>query len=121
MNDPQWIHAISDARQINAASLGVGARFEQTVRGPLGRADVVWEITEFVPDQRVACKSVAGDYRFAGGYDVEPAGSGARLTKFASFYRCGMLLAVPRSAGERLIRGQFTRWLITLSELSKRW
>lgn len=120
-NDPQWIDAIGHVRQINEGPIAVGTRFAQTAVGPIGQAEVVWEVVELLKDRKLVGRSVAGSYTFFGGYECEPASAYTRVTKFASFRRTGMLLAVPSSLGELLMRRQFDRWLLALCQLARRW
>jgi polyketide cyclase/dehydrase/lipid transport protein len=61
---------------------GVGATYRQIVAGPGGRridADV--EITEFVPDQRIAFRTTKGPVRPTGSYDLR-AGDGGTVVTF---------------------------------------
>lgn len=121
LNDRQWIDAISDVRQLGDGPVQIGARFEQSAVGPIGKAEVVWEVTELEPPCRFVCRSVSGAYRFTGGYELTPLGSRTRIAKFASFGRTGMLMAVPQSLGQALMRRQFERWLATLAQIASRW
>ena len=67
-NDPRWRKGvISIHRQ---GPLAVGVRYAQQTAGPFGRpiaADI--EVTEYLPDTRVAFQVVAGPVRPVGSYD----------------------------------------------------
>jgi len=59
----------------------VGATYRQIVAGPGGRridADV--EITEFVPDQRIALRATKGPVRPTGSYDLQTRDGGTVVT-----------------------------------------
>jgi uncharacterized membrane protein len=59
---------------------GVGARYRQGVKGPLGRrvaADI--EITELMPNELIAFRAVEGPVRPAGRYELAPADGGTRV------------------------------------------
>ena len=61
---------------------GGGATYRQIVAGPGGRridADV--EITEFIPDQRIAFRTTQGPVRPMGSYDLR-AGEGGTVVTF---------------------------------------
>jgi uncharacterized protein YndB with AHSA1/START domain len=63
------------------AGQGVGTTYRQVVAGPGGRridADV--EITEFVPDQRIAFRTTKGPVRPTGTYDLRARDGGTELT-----------------------------------------
>ena len=76
----QWRHGVLDIRRDSGD--GVGTRYTQGVRGPMGRriaADYV--ITVFEPGRRLEFETVAGPVRPHGRYDLEPAqDGGTRLT-----------------------------------------
>jgi len=60
---------------------GVGTTYRQVVAGPGGRridADV--EITEFVPDQRIAFRTTKGPVRPTGTYDLRARDGSTELT-----------------------------------------
>lgn len=67
-NDPGWRTGVISIRR--DGPLGVGARYQQQTAGPFGRpiaADI--EVTEYVPDTRVAFRAIAGPIRPVGAYD----------------------------------------------------
>jgi uncharacterized protein YndB with AHSA1/START domain len=69
-NDQQWRSGVIEINKTGGQ--GVGATYRQIVRGPGGRridADV--EITELVPDQRIAFKTTKGPVRPTGSYDLQ--------------------------------------------------
>jgi uncharacterized protein YndB with AHSA1/START domain len=79
-NDKQWRGGVIEMTRL--AGQGVGATYRQIVAGPGGRridADV--EITEFVPDQRIAFRTTKGSVRPTGSYDLR-AGDGGTVVTF---------------------------------------
>jgi uncharacterized protein YndB with AHSA1/START domain len=78
-NDKQWRGGIIDMTRTGGQ--GVGATYRQIVAGPGGRridADV--EITEFVPDQRIAFRTTKGPVRPTGSYDLQTRDRGTVVT-----------------------------------------
>jgi predicted protein tyrosine phosphatase len=118
-NDPQWIAPILHSRRLDSGPIQVGSRFEQSAVGPGGRANVIWEITEYTEESRVVGRSISGGYHFVGGYELEKRSTGTLVTKFAWFERSGLLLGVPKIVGNALMRQYFEAWLGTLAR--RRW
>jgi uncharacterized protein YndB with AHSA1/START domain len=88
-NDPRWRGAVLDITRIEGE--GVGARYRQGVRGPMGRrvaADI--EITECTPPRTIGFRGTAGPVRPEGRYELEPVEGGTRV-RFS-------LVAEPRGA-----------------------
>lgn len=78
-NDKQWRGGIIEMTRTGGQ--GVGTRYRQIVAGPGGRridADV--EITEFVPDQRIAFRTTKGPVRPTGSYDLQADNGGTMVT-----------------------------------------
>ena len=79
-NDKQWRGGVIEMTR--SSGQGVGATYRQIVAGPGGRridADV--EITEFVPDQRIAFRTTKGPVRPTGSYELQ-AGEGGTVVTF---------------------------------------
>jgi len=75
----QWRPSVLDIRRESGD--GVGTRYSQGVKGPMGRriaADYV--VTVFERGRRLEFETVAGPVRPRGRYELEPAEGGARLT-----------------------------------------
>jgi uncharacterized protein YndB with AHSA1/START domain len=78
-NDTQWRGGV--IQMTRTSGQGVGTTYRQIVAGPGGRqidADV--EITEFVPDQRIAFRTTKGPVRPTGSYDVQARDGGTMVT-----------------------------------------
>ena len=78
-NDKQWRGGVIEMTRTSGQ--GVGATYRQIVAGPGGRridADV--EITEFVPDRRIAFRTTKGPVRPTGSYDLQADDGGTVVT-----------------------------------------
>ena len=78
-NDPQWRGGV--IQMTRTSGQGVGTTYRQIVAGPGGRridADV--EITEFVPDQRIAFRTTKGPVRPTGSYHLQASNGGTVVT-----------------------------------------
>jgi uncharacterized protein YndB with AHSA1/START domain len=76
----QWRPGVIDIKRVSGNG-SVGTRYAQGVRGPMGRRIAAdYEITVYEPDRRIEFQTVAGPARPHGRYDLEPAGTGTKLT-----------------------------------------
>lgn len=75
----QWRPGVTDIRL--ASGSGLGARYEQGVKGPGGRRIAAdYEITAWDPPRRLAFEATAGPVRPSGEYRLEAVPEGTRLT-----------------------------------------
>ena len=75
----KWRAGVTDIRLKSGS--GLGAIYEQGVKGPFGRrlpAD--YEITAYEPDRLIRFRAIAGPVRPEGSYELEPTDGGTRLT-----------------------------------------
>lgn len=78
---PSWRASVADIKLVGGTAGQVGARYEQGMRGgPGGRIPADYELTEVVPDRRIAFKVVAGPARPEGRYEFAPSEGGTRVT-----------------------------------------
>jgi uncharacterized protein YndB with AHSA1/START domain len=78
-NDKQWRAGVIEITKTRGQ--GVGTTYRQIVRGPGGRRiDADIEITEVVPDQRIAFKTTKGPVRPTGSYDLRASDGGTEVT-----------------------------------------
>lgn len=78
-NDKQWRRGVLEIARTDGE--GVGTRYRQVVSGPGGRRiDADIQITELVPDQRIAFRTTTGPIRPAGSYDLRPIDNGTEVT-----------------------------------------
>jgi uncharacterized protein YndB with AHSA1/START domain len=77
---PQWRPGVLDIRKV-AGDDGVGTRYEQGVKGPMGRRIAAdYEITRFEPNRLMEFRTVTGPARPRGRYEFESDPEGTRLT-----------------------------------------
>ena len=75
----QWRAGVLDIKRVSGE--GVGTRYAQGVKGPMGRRVAAdYEVTVFEPDRRLEFQTVAGPVRPHGRYDLEAVEGGTRLT-----------------------------------------
>src|SRR6185436_11932599 len=78
-NAKLWRSGVLDVDLVSGS--GAGARYSQGVRGPGGRRVAAdYEITEYVPDEKIAFAATAGPVRPTGSFTFEPMGTGTILT-----------------------------------------
>jgi uncharacterized protein YndB with AHSA1/START domain len=78
-NDRRWRTGVLDVRR--KSGQGMGAIYEQGVKGPFGRrVPADYEVTAFEPDRRIGFRAIAGPVRPEGSYELEPIDSGTRVT-----------------------------------------
>ena len=76
---PEWRPSVIDIGR--ASGEGLGAIYEQGVRGPKGRRIAAdYEITVYDPNRRIEFQTVAGPVRPHGVYEFAEADGGTRLT-----------------------------------------
>src|SRR5205814_1648613 len=75
---PKWRPGVLDIKRVSGQ--GVGERYAQGVRGPMGRRiQADYEVTVFEPSRRIEFQTVAGPARPHGRYDLEPIGGGTKV------------------------------------------
>jgi uncharacterized protein YndB with AHSA1/START domain len=76
---PQWRPGVIDIKRVSGD--GVGTRYDQGVRGPMGRRIAAdYEITVFEPGRRLEFQTITGPARPHGRYDFEEVAGDTRLT-----------------------------------------
>ncbi len=115
LKNKTWRTNVTDIKLVSGAPGAVGARYEQGMRGPGGRIPADYEITEAVPDRRLAFKVVAGPARPEGRYDFAPVEDGTRVTF--------VLMWEPKGLKEKLIAPMVARTMpkevATLEDLKR--
>lgn len=98
-NIPRWNYAIVETREVSHGPVGVGAVYRQ-VRSVPSRSEETFEVTEFEPNQRLAIRGDFGPLEGRMTYELEPTGSGTRLTNSAQLEARGLgKLAAPLASG----------------------
>ncbi len=82
---PRWRPGVLDITRAGGASTGgVGTRYLQGVKGPMGRRiSADYEITVYEPDRRIEFKTVAGPARPHGSYEFASTDDGGTKLTFA--------------------------------------
>lgn len=76
---PQWRPGVLDIKRVSGD--GLGTRYAQGVRGPMGRRIAAdYETTVFEPNRRLEFQTVTGPARPHGRYDFDAADGGTNLT-----------------------------------------
>jgi uncharacterized membrane protein len=83
-NDPRWRSGVLDIARVGGD--GVGTRYRQGVKGPMGRRVAAdFEVTEYEPPRAIGFRTTAGPVRPEGRYLLEPADGGTRVRFWLSF------------------------------------
>ncbi|MGH2358895.1 MAG: SRPBCC family protein [Candidatus Limnocylindria bacterium] len=97
----QWRSGVLDIKRVSGDG-GVGTRYRQGVRGPMGRRIAAdFEITAYEPNRRIEFETMAGPARPHGRYDLEPDDRGTRLTFSLSADLSGLRKLLMGSAVQR--------------------
>ena len=84
-NNRLWRSSVTDIKPLSEEPYGVGARFEQGLKGPTGRIAGDYEITEVKPNELIRFQVTAGPARPTGTYRFRSEG-GATEVAFALDY-----------------------------------
>jgi uncharacterized membrane protein len=76
MNNPHWRPTVTDIQRVP----GKPATYKQGLKGPGGRIDGDYEITESRPNELIKFQVIAGPARPTGTYKFEAVGNSTRLT-----------------------------------------
>ena len=82
---PRWRPGVLDITRAGGASTGgIGTRYLQGVKGPMGRRiSADYEVTVYEPDRRIEFKTVAGPARPHGSYEFASTDDGGTKLTFA--------------------------------------
>ncbi len=98
-NEAKWMPGVLRTTRMSTGEDGVGTRFlEVSNFFPIWRPRAVYEITEFVPNQTIAFKSISGPIRFTGRCLVEPSESGTHFTYILDAHIRGLSFLEPIAA-----------------------
>ena len=76
---PQWRPGVVDIKRVSGD--GVGAKYTQGVKGPMGRRIAAdYEITVYESNRRLDFQTITGPARPHGRFDFESSDGGTRLT-----------------------------------------
>ena len=100
-NIPKWNYAITASQQVTPGPVGVGTRLRQTRSIPRPGVEEL-EVTEFVPDRRLAFHGDAGPLTGTLVYETEAVPEGTRLTNWADLEGRGALGVLAPLASTRV-------------------
>ncbi len=79
-NNKLWRSSVLDVRSLSAAPHGVGSRFEQGLKGRVGRVPGDYEITEVKPNELIRFQVIAGPTRPGGLYRFHSQDAATQVT-----------------------------------------
>jgi len=78
---PEWRPGVLDIKRVSGEGLGLGTKYAQGVKGPMGRRiEADYEITAYQPDRLIEFQTTTGPARPHGRYDFEATEGGTRVT-----------------------------------------
>src|SRR5689334_22016234 len=89
-NNPLWQASVMDIKPLTGKPYGVGSVFEQGLKGPGGRIDGDYQITECQPNQVIKFQVTAGPARPTGSYTFESDGKSTTITFILDFQPKGL-------------------------------
>ena len=76
MNNPLWRTSVIDSQRV----AGKPNTYKQGMKGPTGRVDGDYEVTEIKPNELIVMRAIAGMARPTSTYTFEAAGDATRVT-----------------------------------------
>jgi uncharacterized membrane protein len=89
-NNQLWRPAVTDIKPLTGKPYGVGSAFKQGLKGPGGRIDGDYQITECRPNQVIKFQVNAGPARPTGTYQFESDGTSTTVTFVLDFQPKGL-------------------------------
>jgi hypothetical protein len=112
---PQWRLGVLDIKRVSGDG-GVGTRYEQGVRGPMGRRIAAdYEITKSEPNRLLEFQTVTGPARPHGRYDFESVDRGTRL----SFALDATLMGITKLVMGSMVQKTMESEVATLDKLKQ--
>ncbi len=98
-NVPKWNYAIVETKKISQGWVGPGTRYRQTRSIPAPSTEA-FEVTEFVPDHRLAIRGDLGPFTGTLTYDLQPVAAATRVTNSVELQSTGLMrVAAPLATG----------------------
>ncbi len=110
----QWDATATSAQRRDSGPLGVGSSFDVTCALPVGSVDLVYEILEYEPDQKVVLQGRGRFFNVEDTITVKPTKTGSELDYTAKFDWKGPLKAIAgsfQSGMERMGRASVQKGL----------
>lgn len=83
-NIPKWQSDVVTSKVITPGPTRVGTRFTEEVKIGPSRATANCEVTEFLPNQKLAFSADSPAIHYHGAFQVKPSGMGTRLDIFVT-------------------------------------
>src|SRR5690349_24944583 len=84
-NNKLWRPAVTDVRPLTEKPYGAGSAFKQGLKGPGGRIDGDYKITECRPNEFIKFEVTAGPARPTGKYTIEKDGKATTVNFILDF------------------------------------
>lgn len=79
-NWTQWLEGFTESHQEGDGSLVVGSKISQTIKFLGRRFDLMSEVVDYRSGRTIGMRVVSGPFPMAWTHEIEPAGSGTRVT-----------------------------------------
>jgi uncharacterized protein YndB with AHSA1/START domain len=89
-NNQKWRPGVLDIAHDASTPAGLGAVYKQGLKGPGGRIDGDYKITQLQPNQRIEFQVITGPARPTGTYTLEQAEGGTKVTFVLDFQPKGL-------------------------------
>jgi uncharacterized membrane protein len=89
-NNKLWRPAVTDVAPLTEKPYGLGSAFKQGLKGPGGRIDGDYKITEFKPNELIKFEVTAGPARPVGTYAFTMDGASTTITFILDFQTRGL-------------------------------
>lgn len=89
-HNPLWRPGVIDIQRLTNLPDTVGSKFKQGMKGPGGRIDGDYEITELQPNSLIKFQVIAGPARPTGTYKLESQGDSTFVTFILDFQPKGL-------------------------------
>ena len=80
--ETEWQTELIEAKQTSAGPISVGTTVREVRRFMGRRMEVVFQITEFEPNEKMAFQSTSGPFPMHGQYTLQPVDGGTKVTFF---------------------------------------
>ena len=111
-NNKLWRPAVIDISPLTEKPYGIGTAFKQGLKGPGGRIDGDYKITEFKPNELIKFEVTAGPARPVGTYAFATDGNSTTVTFILDFQPRGLVKLM-----EPMINQSMKSEVATLSNL----
>ena len=81
MNNPLWRTSVTDCQPVP----GKPNTYKQGMKGPGGRLDTDYEVTDITPNQSITMQQIAGMVKPTGRYTLDADGTATRVTYSLTF------------------------------------